>query len=563
MVLSLVVVTVLAYEYNFRKSIIPGVRVLETELSGYSAEEATKTIEAMIKARPLEITLRDDDGGSFLLDSKSFDLVYDVPKTVAGAWQVGRSGSYTLQFGQKINTFLHGQQSPLIINFNEDALEVAVASAAANIDIQPVMPKIVIKKTGEDKEVVFVSGENGSMVNQAMLIKTIEDNLNQLGRITLQIPIDKIETFVDTEKINKTIGLVKSLMDRKIIIKGESYEKTVGSETLVKLVNLTTDWAESEFEKLAREVAAEVDRQPQDARFEFSEDRLVDFAPNLDGIELEQSQLITDLKDAVTQNKPEVKISVIVTEAKIKAGEINSLGIQQLLGSGKSSYAHSIPGRIHNVSLAASKINGIIIGPGEVFSFNQALGDVSRATGYQTAYIIKEGRTVLGDGGGVCQVSTTLFRAVLATGLPVIERHAHAYRVGYYEQDSKPGIDATVFDPSADLKFENNTARYLLIQAKADPETLKMSVDIYGSSDGRVAKISTPKMFSQSSPPENLYVDDPTLPAGQLKQIDFAAYGGKVAFDYSVERGGEVIYSKTFYSNYRPWQAVYLRGTRI
>ena len=170
---------------------------------------------------------------------------------------------------------------------------------------------------------------------------------------------------------------------------------------------------------------------------------------------------------------------------------------------------------------------------------------------------------MLGDGGGVCQVSTTVFRAALNAGLTITERKAHAYRVGYYEQDSKPGIDATVYNPTADLKFLNDTENHILIQTKVDTKNMNMSVQIYGTKDDRVASISVPKISSQTPPPATLYVDDPTLPLGQMKQIDWSAWGAKVSFNYKVTKGDETLFEKTFYSNYQPWRAVYLKGTRI
>jgi vancomycin resistance protein YoaR len=189
------------------------------------------------------------------------------------------------------------------------------------------------------------------------------------------------------------------------------------------------------------------------------------------------------------------------------------------------------------------------------------VGDISLATGYQQAYVIRDGRTVLGDGGGVCQVSTTLFRAILAAGLPIVERHAHSYRVGYYEQDSKPGLDATVFAPSADLKFTNDTSAYILIQSQVDKSKMTLEFDLYGTSDERKAELGKVRVWDVSDPPPDLYEDDPTLPAGTVKQVDYKAWGAKAAFDWKVTRGEEVLQERTFYSNYQPWQAVFLRGT--
>ena len=202
----------------------------------------------------------------------------------------------------------------------------------------------------------------------------------------------------------------------------------------------------------------------------------------------------------------------------------------------------------------------MLIPPGETFSFNKTVGDISAATGFKQAYVIKEGRTVLDDGGGVCQDSTTLFRAVLNAGLPVVSRTAHAYRVGYYEQGFPPGLDATVFYPSVDFQFKNDTPAHILIQAHTAGTTLY--IELYGTSDNRVVNLTQPVITNKTPPPPELRQDDPTLPKGQVKQVDWAAAGATVIFKRTVTRNGEVIAQENWKSNYKPWQAVFLVGTQ-
>ena len=255
------------------------------------------------------------------------------------------------------------------------------------------------------------------------------------------------------------------------------------------------------------------------------------------------------------------EISVKRTPPELTTDKVNDLGIKELIGRGTSRFRGSIPSRVHNIQLASAKLNGVLIKPGDTFSFNDALGDVSKFTGYQEAYVIREGKTVLGDGGGVCQVSTTFFRAALNSGLPILERQAHAYRVGYYEQDTSPGLDATVYGPTPDLRIKNDTPAHILIQAKVNTKTSSLVFEFYGTGDGRTATTSKPVVANVVLAGEDVYIDDPTLPAGTVKQTEHRANGAKVTFNYLVQRGGETIYKKTFTSNYRPWQAVYLRGT--
>ncbi len=304
----------------------------------------------------------------------------------------------------------------------------------------------------------------------------------------------------------------------------------------------------------------------KNALFSFENGRVVNFRKEENGVRIEPEKFYQDADVAVNTASPNQKnLKVIFTSSviqpEITLAKANQFGIEELIGEGTSDFSHSIPERIHNLTLAASKFNGILIPKEAIFSFNEILGDVSSLTGYKPAYIIKSGRTVLGDGGGVCQVSTTMFRAALNTGLPIQERTAHAYRVGYYENDSKPGFDATVFAPSVDLKIKNDTPAYILIQTSVNKENNTLSFKFYGKKDGRTAEISSIALYDVQPPPPPLYQDDPTLRKGIVKQIDFPAWGGKAKFDYTVTRNSETIFQKQFFSSYRPWQTVYLVGT--
>lgn len=306
-------------------------------------------------------------------------------------------------------------------------------------------------------------------------------------------------------------------------------------------------------------------RPAKNALFTFQNGRVISFRQEERGLEINRDQFNQDFLAAINQINVDPKDKTItvrdrVIEPEITLSQANRFGIEELIAEGRSDFTHSIPERIHNIILATSKFHGVLIPKDKVFSFNDILGDVSSLTGYKPAYIIKNGKTVLGDGGGVCQVSTTLFRAVLNAGLPIIERIPHAYRVGYYENDSKPGFDATVFAPYADLKIQNNTPSDILIQTEIDKEKNLLFFRLYGKKDGRTVEISPAVLFDVQPPPAPLYQDDPILKRGVVKQVDFAAWGGKASFDYKVQRNNSVLFQKNFFSSYKPWQAVFLVG---
>jgi vancomycin resistance protein YoaR len=308
---------------------------------------------------------------------------------------------------------------------------------------------------------------------------------------------------------------------------------------------------------------------PVDAKFTFADERVHEFKQSSDGRDIDipalENRFLEKRLSIITAEKPlslTIPIPVKVLKPRITTEQVNNMGIKELVAAGSSIYTGSIPNRVYNVALAASRLDGILIKPGETFSFDKAIGDISTFTGYKQAYVIQNGRTVLGDGGGVCQVSTTLFRAVLNAGLPVVERNPHAYRVHYYEQDMGPGYDAAVYVPTVDFKFKNDTGHYLLIKTIVNTDAESLTFELYGTKDNREVTLSKPVITSVLPAPEPLYVDDPTLAKGQEKQVDFAASGATVYFTRVVKKDGRVIFNDKFPSYYRPWQAVFMRGTK-
>lgn len=324
-------------------------------------------------------------------------------------------------------------------------------------------------------------------------------------------------------------------------------------------------YARDPLQQFVDAIEDQYNKPAKNALFTFENGRVTSFRTEEQGMKILTDSFIEETNDKIMKLKQEpenihITLKDKVIEPEVTLAEANDFNIEEQIGEGKSDYSHSIPERIHNVQLAASKFHGVLIEKDKVFSFTDTIGDISSLTGYKPAYIIKAGKTVLGDGGGVCQVSTTLFRAALNTGLPIIERHAHAYRVGYYENDSKPGLDATIFSPTVDLKIHNNTDGAILILTEIDSENNLLTFRFYGKKDGRKVELTEPIMGTVSAPPPPVYQDDASLKKGVTKQIEYAAWGGRSTFAYKVTRGTETMIDQTFVSNYRPWQAVYLVG---
>jgi len=490
--------------------------------------------------------------------------------------------------------------------------QVYFPRAEVNLDLKPSLP---IKKQVEnigtnvntpaidstlkvyESEITVTPSQNGLILDEDKIYSIINDYFNAGVISDLNLPLKMSEprlNFAEATAIKKRLDEIK---DSPIKLTFEDLNYTLDLNTIMSLVDLensqnslalmnfedqrfnlssisvngqeTTDskltlnnFRLSEYLKV---IAKDIDRAVQepllavDPASDPSRPKINEFRAPIDGRELQIPEAVEAINAAlISEIINEVKLPVKIVEPKNRLA--NDLGIKELIGSGISHFAGSIENRKFNVGLAASRINGVLIPPGEEFSFVKTVGDISGASGYKQAYVIKSGRTVLDDGGGVCQVSTTIYRAALNTGLPITERTAHAYRVGYYEQGFPPGLDATIYSPSVDFKFMNDTGHHILVQARV--EGTDLTIDLYGTSDGRSVEMTKPVILSQTPALPEIRQDDPALAKGTVKQVDWAAAGANVVFKRTVTKGGITYIDETVRSNFRPWQAVYLVGTK-
>ena len=550
-----------AYVAAYSGKVYPNSSIAGVSVAGKNPQEAFTVLSKYVSVPP-EITLNYQDQ-IFKIKSSDIKLSYDLSASVQNAYEFTRGGDIFNDFEKRIKLFFYPNNFNLVTSFDESMLKKIVSIIAGQISIDSVDPS-VSKVNGS---ILVNKGSAGKEVNQDKLISAIINNLAQNRKEEITVPVEDVDNTLNDTEAKDYASRAEKFFGKNISLKFEYDSVVLQDSDIFKLLNPKGGYDGEAIEDTLKTVAKTFERDPQNPKFVFENGKVTEFEPALDGIKIDtgqfETQLIRKLEDLEVSEEKSIELNVPTnkTPPEITTDKVNNLGINELIGRGTSTYYHSIPGRVHNISLATSRINGTLVKPGDSFSFNTALGDVSAFTGYQQAYIISGGKTILGDGGGVCQVSSTLFRALLNSGLPITERQAHAYRVSYYEQGSSPGLDATVYSPSPDLKFVNDTPGYILIEATADTKNYSLVFEIYGTSDGRVASITKPVVTGVVAPPEDLYQDDPSLPSGTIKQIDYKAWGAKVTFNYVVTRDGQEIINKTFLSNYKPWQAVYLRGT--
>ncbi len=595
-ILSLCVIIVFLYSffiwYN-QGRIYPGVKIGGIDVGTYSLSQAVDVLNSENSQRiqqPLTWTFQDK---ILTLNLDETNPSLNINQSINQALKIGRSGDLFADLLNQIKA-LFGQinltpsltfNKSIILNQEFDLISQKISRPAKNATLTL------------NQSLTITPSQKGLTLNRLLLYQQIINFLTKGQSLPKEIPTKKSLPSFTTEEAFSDKQILERIKSQPIIVNYKNQSWEIDEKTAYNLLNmdyseaklLSFNTAEERFvlinaqvgetsiigesptlntfalNKFIANIASEVDRLAQDARFSVETNpdgslRVSKFTQSETGLAVDQKATAAQISDAILHHSSS-NLSLIVktTQPKTDTADSNSLGIKDLLGEGVSHFAGSADSRIYNINLAASRINGVIIAPGDTFSFDKSVGDISNLTGYKQAYVIQNGRTVLGDGGGVCQVSTTVFRAALNSGLPITDRTAHAYRVGYYEQGFPPGLDATIYVPTVDLKFRNDTNAYVLLQSKVIGDSLY--IDLYGTNDGRTVTLTQPRVTNQTPPPPSLMEPDPTLPKGTIKQVDWSAWGADVSFDRVVTRNGKILINEVWASHYRPWQAVYLVGS--
>ena len=556
---------IIAVVFNlvYAKKIIPGVKIAGIDVGGMTFESAKKVLEENEKNISEELKLKFEDK-EFPLKRNDIGLTYDWEDSVVRCFDVGRSGNFFIDTKDKIVTPFKGLSIPASYDYDDDSFGIKLSVIRREINLEPQNSKFYFK----DGKLSISPSSNGRKLLEEDFHKDINLSFGSLDFSDKTIPVQIIEPEIMEKDIELFREAIEEIISEDLVINFEEKKWTLDSEKILNLIGFEKNEKEkrvkmildkSAFRDLANELAAEVNESPKGEVVSTDGNKVLEFKITKEGKELDEEKFKEDLKSAIFDDRKNVSL---VLKNVDDSSDKEKYGILSLIGEGTSHFAGSTAERIHNIILAAGNISGSLVPPGAVYSMNKSVGPIDYQHGFKSAFIIKGGRTVLGEGGGVCQTSTTLFRAILNSGLPVVSRYPHAYRVGYYEQDMPVGFDAAIFQPSWDFKFKNDTNAYVLIQAHSNLSENSLTFKIYGTPDGRSVEISEPVVTDQSPPPPPLYEDDPSLPKGVVRQVDYAAWGATATFTRTVRKEDTILFTDTFTSRYQPWRAVYKVGTK-
>jgi vancomycin resistance protein YoaR len=579
---TIIITWTLGYQLLYAGRIFPGVSVAGVELSGLSPNDAALKLSQTLSF-PItgKILFRVTDR-IWVASPAELGMVFDPSASALAAYKFGRSGGlFGALAGQVSAGGLGADVSPILI-FDQRVAYTYLQNIASQIN-QPVVEASLHL---EGANVVAQPGQLGRLLNLDATLIYLGSQLQSFrdGEVPLVIQ----EAAPKLLDVSSQADAARNILSQPLTITVPNYRDgdpgpwTYDIPVIANMiaVNVVENNGKAEMQvglDLAAlrlslsELKNYVDRQPANASFIFN-DKTGQIEPvqaSAVGRLMDVDASITAVNDALLRG--EHTVAVVVGEQQPAIADTATgadLGITQLLTSYTTYFYGSSNERIQNIVAASEQFNGVLVAPGETFSMGNSLGDVSLENGFAEALIIYGGRTIKGVGGGVCQVSTTLFRTVFFAGFPVVERYSHAYRVSYYEKNASndidptlAGMDATVYFPLVDFKFANDTPYWILMETDVNVDARTLTWKLYSTPDGRNVTWETTGPTNVVPAPSPVFEENPELKAEQIKQIDYPAQGADVNVTRTVWRGGQIYFSDQFQTHYQPWAAVCEYGT--
>jgi vancomycin resistance protein YoaR len=574
--------TLNGYEQEHADRIYTGVILWGNDLGTMTMVEAEQVLErAFPYPQEQAITLVDaKTNQEWAFSPAELGLTFDVEQTVEQAFQIGRQEGAFGRLREQFDTWYYGRQIAPVVVFDEAKLAQAINALAGEINRVPADAALDFSGT----EVSYKPAQVGRTLDTADARSRLTTPIANLSEVRMQLLIHETQPQIhDTseaaEKIEQIISGPLNLYMQEPLENVDLERIVIPEEQLVEWIRvqqITTEAGRSETQVILDENAIRawlepyvgtLRRNPVNARFYFDDftRELVLVESHVNGRALDIDATVNAISRQATQlNRSTPLVFKDVVPVVHAGATAEELGITELVSESTTWFFGSTDERKHNISRSASNFYGIVVAPGEEFSFNHFLGDVSIEQGYETGLIIVGGRTIEGVGGGVCQVSTTIFQAAFWAGFPIIERWAHGYQVPYYNDGEGTGMDATVFSPVVDFRFINDTPYYLLIENYYNEANSSLTFKMYSTSLGREIIKEGPFIDNVVPPKPDVWEFNEELEPGETEQVDWAVEGADVTVGRTVyNASGDLIRQDTFISYYIPWQNIYEYGPDV
>ena len=460
LIMGIIISTIFAFANINKETIASGVKIEGIDVSGLSADEAKGKIETIYKEKlETEIPVQYNEYES-TINANLFETQYNIEKAVKQATNIGKGGNIFENNYNILFALIGKKDIKVEMQINEEAAKKIIEDLGTNL------PGVVIESSYyiEDNKLIITKGQSGVKINTDKMLEELKEKLKGTEKITnyINIPVTEEDpTAIDIDKIHEEI--YKEVKD--------AY------------------YTQNPFE----------------------------IHPEEEGIDFD----VETAKKALEEEKEEYEIELKITKPKVTTSQIGTEAFPDQLATFGTNYDGGDKDRTTNLQIACNKINGKVVMPNETFSYNKTLGARTAAAGYKNAKVYEAGQVVDGIGGGICQISSTLYNAVLLANLEIVERRNHQFTTSYIEA----GRDATVVYGSTDFKFKN-TRKYP-IRLVATAKNGIATVSVYGIKEETEYTFKFDVKKIATIPYKTEYIDDNTLPTGTEQVVQKGANGLK------------------------------------
>lgn len=574
-VFTLVLAAAMLFQFLYTDRIMAGVRVLGLDLGGQSPDSGRALLQASASQLSQQLVTLRAGGREWQLTASELGMRVDADQMVQEAYDIGRVGNPLQRVASQWGALLFGARfsSPLL-QFDPDRQQAVLQRIAGEIDRAPVDARIDVQ-VGQSGGVTVatvpeIAGarlqipESGQRMREAinrgltavvdLVVAADQPALTRSGIESARSRAERMVQGPTTLTLNNNNWSIPSADIARTL----DFEPSGRGELRV-VVN------PERLEPLVGMIDRQIGQLPSNARFEWNGGNLRLLRDSQDGRGVDVASLAHTLEERLPAGDRSFAVPISTTHAKVTADSGPRLGIRELIKEGRTSFAGAGAEKQFNVGLATSRLNGTVVPPGEIFSFNREVGPTTLEAGFKTGWgitVSAEGaKTIPSVAGGICQVATTLFQPVFHAGYAIEERHSHLYWIQSYGQPplGMRGLDATVDEAfGLDFQFINNTEHYMLIQSRIEGSTIVFG--LYGTRPTWDVKVEGPTITNvvptDPTPRRQL---DPTMPTGRSIQVETAQDGFVAVVTRTVTDGNDVR-RLALRSQYVPAHNVILHG---
>jgi len=480
---------------------------------------------------------------TFLYQEKSWsanlvDLGFQIDEatTINQAYQIGHQANAFINLKEQLIALMAGYHLEPVHKIDEKKFQEKTGQLFEDIERPVQNASLIFNEEIDDFSLRHSS--QGTTIDRKKLLTDLSQIIKSFSHQPINLRLILAQPTVENDEVDSAREKAQQILadqpyqvileetvwtiNKKRLIDWIKFEPIPEDETDDQILGFSLD--NNQVKEYLEEITSTINQQPINARLETEGNRAIVFTSAQKGFGIEIDKTVDQLIQNILAQPPIKKTTITAQKLlpKIALGQTNNLGIKSLIGQGTSNFAGSPKNRIHNIKTGTDKFNGLILNPGEEFSFNTLLGGSEAEQGFLPELVIKKEKLVPEYGGGLCQVSTTLFRAAINSGLEITERRPHAFPVEYY---SPQGFDATVYEPRPDFRFINNMPAHLLIEGVIQGSQL--TFNFYATDDGRRVKIKGPYVLEKKED-------------GSMKTV----------LTQEVYQNDELFLEDTFYSNY-------------